>query len=403
MDEKKYLNYTFEELLHDDFFIISHLYPTKETILFWEALQQNNGNLALEMAKALQLLQSLPFRNNQLSSDDKRDLLKQIHRTIRVKKKKSRRRFLTPAIAVAATLAIICMVAWFISKESIHDSLLTAIETTERPTQPISEIQLIDSRNQELIISGDDPEISHNKEGELSINSEKVTGPSTDVREDPATPQYNQLLIPSGKRSFLALSDGSKIWVNANTRVVYPAVFEKEKREIYVEGEIFLEITPDKDRPFIVKTNTMDINVLGTSFNVSAYEDDSYTAVVLVSGKVNVRTKDEQLADLTPNEMLHFENGHIKTAQVNVENYISWRHGAYVFDKVQFSVILNKLSRYYGKKIVWTQEIEKLYCSGTLNLKEDILAQLKRFQSIYPVSFTEKEGIITVNINQKNK
>ena len=91
-------------------------------------------------------------------------------------------------------------------------------------------------------------------------------------------------------RSSLTFSDGTKIWVNSGSKVIYPVSFEKKKREIYVEGEVYLDVTHDTSWPFVVRTQQVDVKVLGTSFNVSAYKDDSNMQVTLVEGKVEVNT-----------------------------------------------------------------------------------------------------------------
>ena len=138
--------------------------------------------------------------------------------------------------------------------------------------------------------------------------------------------------------------------------------------------------------------------MLGTSFNVSAYEGDSNTAVVLVSGKVNIHTKNNLEATLAPSDMLCFEPGKISQSKVNTENYPSWRYGTYMFDNEEFSNILNKLSKYYGRKIVWTKGVEKLHGSGTLNLKDDIFKLLKGLEAVAPITFTPKSDEIFVDV-----
>ena len=207
---------------------------------------------------------------------------------------------------------------------------------------------------------------------------------------------YNQLIVPSARRSFLELADGSKIWVNANTRVVYPVTFDDKKREIYVDGEIYIEVSPEEKRPFIVKSKKMDVRVLGTKFNVSTYESNEGASVVLVSGKVNVRTDNRVESLLTPSDRLSYEKGTTDIKKVNVENYISWKEGFYTFDNECFSVVLDKLSDYYGKKIRYNDKVGALRCSGSLNLDEDMVKVLTGLESTMPVTFTIEREYISV-------
>lgn len=205
------------------------------------------------------------------------------------------------------------------------------------------------------------------------------------------------MIVPSAKRSFLELADGSKIWVNANTRVVYPVTFDDKMREIYVDGEIYIEVSPEEKRPFIVKSKKMDIRVLGTKFNVSTYESNEGVSVVLVSGKVNVRTDNRVESLLTPSDRLSYEKGTTDIKKVNVENYISWKEGYYTFDNECFSVVLDKLSDYYGKKIRYNDKVRALRCSGSLNLDEDMVKVLTGLESTMPVTFTiEREYILVI-------
>ncbi len=101
----------------------------------------------------------------------------------------------------------------------------------------------------------------------MTVNSEQLQESVTDEEHS-----FNQLIVPNGKRSTLALEDGTKMWINAGSRVIYPNKFKKNKREIYVDGEVYMEVARDEERPFVVKTNMLDVQVLGTSFNVMAYK-----------------------------------------------------------------------------------------------------------------------------------
>lgn len=392
-----YKGYTYKELLQDDFFLDSQLSPTDESILFWNTLMENDEALASEINRAQDIICMIPFRRKEISADAQNELLNRINESIQATKKNQNKKHLWITISAAASLALFCLLGWTYYNGYYSNDNLMAIEKIKKPAQLPSEVQLIRNDDDELTIEGEESVIHYDDKGTLSINSKKVITESNNKPEK-AKARFNQLIVPPCKRSFLALSDGTNIWVNANSRVVYPEKFEDDKREIYIEGEVYLEVSPDKARPFIVKTNQLDVNVLGTSFNVSAYEGDSNTAVVLVSGKVNVRTKNDLEANLTPSDMLSFEGGRIVRNKVKTVNYTSWRYGTYMFDNEQFSAILNKLSQYYGKKIVWSKKIETLHGSGTLNLRDDIFKLLKGLEAAAPITFTVKGDEIFVDV-----
>lgn len=394
MIKTDYLNYTYRELLEDEFFITSHLYPTEESIAFWEELANEDKVFAHQLETAIQLLKAVPFRNAQLAEDSKDILFSRIKETIKIKNRR-RNVILYISSAIAACIAIL-FVLNYLSKPS-HDILLTGIESVGKPTLPVTDIQLIDNDNNEMIIDGDDPVITHDQHGSLTINSQKVEKDSEKAVKQEVT--YNQLIVPHGKKTFLTLSDGTSIWVNANSRIVYPNVFG-DNREILVEGEAFLDVAPDNNKPFYVKTRDMQIRVYGTSFNVSAFEEDTEASVVLVTGKVTVDTRNKQHQILLPNQMLSYGNREITTRTVDVNNYISWRKGTYTYNSEEFTVVLKRLSRYYGKEIIWSKAVENLMrCSGSLNLKDDIFDLLEKLEKAVPVTFHQNGEIIEVTVN----
>lgn len=392
MQEKDYTNYSAEQLLEDDFFMESFYTPTVESQLFWDELMHKDEVLAKEIMCANTILRSIPYRKPTFSSDDKDLLWKQIYQTTH---KKHLFRYWYSSVAAIAILLLAA--GSFYYAGYLAEDNLAAIEKVQKPEYPVETVQLILSDEKKVNIEDEDSRLQYNKEGELHINTQKVETSLSEVDADKKNdPVYNQLIVPAAKRSFLELADGSRIWVNANTRVVYPVTFEEKKREIYVEGEIYIEVTPDKERPFIVKSNKMDIRVLGTSFNVSAYDTNSEVSVVLVSGKVNVRTDNQTESVLEPSDRLSYEKGSTNIKKVNVENYISWKDGYYAFDNEYFSTVLDKLSNYYGKKISYNSEVGALRCSGSLNLGEDMVKILTGLESTMPVNFTIKSENISV-------
>lgn len=396
MKGKDYTGYTAEQLLEDDFFLKSYLYPTDDSLFFWKEQALRDEVLAKEIVYARTVLRSIPYRKRTFSSEDKELLWKRISETNR--KKRSFRYWYS---SVAAVAILLLAVGSFYYMNYYEDDDLTAIEKVQKPEQPVETVQLILADEKKVDIDEKNSRLQYNKKGELQINSQKVETSQEPVSDSDKKDKlvYNQLIVPSAKRSYLELADGSKIWVNANTRVVYPVTFDEKKREIYVDGEIYIEVSPEEKRPFFVKSKKMDVRVLGTKFNVSTYESNEEASVVLVSGKVSVRTDDRKESLLNPSDRLSYEKGAIDIKKVNVENYISWKEGFYTFDNECFSVVLDKLSDYYGKKIRYNNEVGTLRCSGSLNLDEDMVKVLTGLESTMPVVFTIEREDISVNVN----
>ena len=393
MKGKDYTGYSAEQLLEDDFFLKSYFYPTDDSQAFWEEQAFRNEVLAKEIVYAQTVLRSIPYRKRTFSSEDKELLWKRISKTNH--KKRSFRYWYS---SVAAVAILLLAVGSFYYMNYYEEDNLTAIEKVQKPEQPVETVLLILADEKKVDIEEKNSHLQYNKKGELHINAQKMKTSQDSVTSSDNKNEliYNQLIVPSARRSFLELADGSKIWVNANTRVVYPVTFDDKKREIYVDGEIYIEVSPEEKRPFIVKSKKMDVRVLGTKFNVSTYESNEGASVVLVSGKVNVRTDNRGESLLTPSDRLSYEKGTTDIKKVNVENYISWKEGFYTFDNECFSVVLDKLSDYYGKKIRYNDKVGALRCSGSLNLDEDMVKVLTGLESTMPVIFTIEREYISV-------
>ena len=167
--------------------------------------------------------------------------------------------------------------------------------------------------------------------------------------------------VPECSEYHLVLEDGTEVWMNADSKMVYPARFVGNSREVKVEGEVYLEVAKDASRPFRVEAGGLKIEVLGTSFNVNTYED---VEVTLVSGAVRA----EQLEGtaewtLAPGQQLAATEAGVKVERVNVQDYICWREGTYIFKGERLEDIAKTLTRWYGKDVVFLEDgmKEKLF------------------------------------------
>jgi len=156
----------------------------------------------------------------------------------------------------------------------------------------------------------------------------------------------HKLMVPSGKRSILQLSDGTRMWLNSGTELDFPSKFGGSTREITVKGEIYIEVA-EGQKPFYVNTSQFRVRVHGTKFNISAYGDEDNT-VVLVEGSVEVVTAGHESTWLSPNEKAAISTGKILKETVNVDEYTGWKDGVLIFDQTPISEVLKKIGRYYN-------------------------------------------------------
>lgn len=213
-------------------------------------------------------------------------------------------------------------------------------------------------------------------------------------------PVYHELHIPRGGEFFLALSDGSRVWINADTKVRYPLHFVEEERKIYVEGEVYLEVAHREASPFRVVTPECEVAVLGTHFNVSAYPDASSCLVTLAEGRVRVTpVAGGAPAELVPGEQAEVahDSERVVTRQVDPDLYCGWHDGRLIFRNNSLEEILGRLSRQYDVRISWEDEALKgVTFSGELARYEQVDRLLELMAKTQDVKFVIRDKEITV-------
>jgi transmembrane sensor len=149
----------------------------------------------------------------------------------------------------------------------------------------------------------------------------------------------------------VTLSDGTRVWLNSNSHITYPAHFSAGNRKVTIEGEAYFDVTHDPEHPFIVHTVTVDIKVLGTAFNVQAYPNAAQTEAVLVRGKIVMADSlGQQLAAVAPGQIARFEKAskQVTLQPVNADSYTGWRFGQITLSGANLATITRKLSALYA-------------------------------------------------------
>ena len=226
-----------------------------------------------------------------------------------------------------------------------------------------------------------------------SENMVKYSGEDT-LTEQLAEVKYNTLIVPRGGEFSLELADGTRVWLNAGSRLRYPVVFTGEERRVEMDGEVYFEVAKNKEKPFIVTVNGVDIRVLGTSFNVSAYQEDVVTT--LVEGKVQLKRGDEQVV-LSPNQQAIWSDDKFKVKQVDARNYVLWKEGIFYFEDVDLERILDDMARWYNVNIFYMNPtLKKMKFSVEIRRYGDINEILRRIEQTKRVKFEIKDRTINV-------
>ncbi|WP_455785773.1 FecR family protein [Butyricimonas faecihominis] len=164
---------------------------------------------------------------------------------------------------------------------------------------------------------------------------------------------YNQIIVPAGERFLVQLSDGTKVWINSESALRYPAYFGKNIREVEARGNVYFEVVKDSTRPFVVASRELTTEVLGTRFEVNTYGDRDEVSATLVEGSVRVGVG-SRFVVIKPNQQFTFntKSGTIEVNEVDAAREVMWKDGILVIDNEAFRDVVWKLERWYGVSIV---------------------------------------------------
>jgi len=389
---KKYSTYTSTDFLNEESFIRWRLKSDIEAIKFWEKYSAENPSKEEEIKEAIEIFNHFNFAQEELTLDE----IFTIWNNVTHHSEKNRSGLLS-ILKYAAIFILIFSTGGlsYYLYNSAHPNEFTIAETV--PVN-FNEAQVILPGGKSVPLHSKDSEIKYDATGErVIIDNDTISQQSTLVKSE-----INRVIIPYGKSSQVTLSDGTKVWLNAGSQLMYPSVFDKKQREVLLVGEAFFEVVRNEASPFIVRTDQADVEVLGTSFDVSAYPDDKIFQTVLVCGSVSVETKKEGIWGgkdkkiLKPNEMylLDKESGVNNVNRVDdVDTYTSWKEGMFDCDKQDLNRVVRKLERYYNKKIHIKDPMLGGYkISGKLDLKSDISDVLDVIQAFVPIDWGKQKN-----------
>jgi transmembrane sensor len=208
--------------------------------------------------------------------------------------------------------------------------------------------------------------------------------------------EYNSIETPRGGQYELHLPDGTKVWLNASSSLKYPSSFATLKeRRVELTGEGYFEVSKDKTRPFLVSSRGQVVEVLGTHFDVSAYQDEATVKTTLLEGSVKLNKQ----VMLKPGEQSVLADGKFKVTEVNVNDAIDWKNGEFAFVNEPLSDIMKKVARWYDVEIVYTHAVATMPTfSGSVSRSENISSVLSMLEETSTVRFSIEGKQIKVNI-----
>ena len=205
-------------------------------------------------------------------------------------------------------------------------------------------------------------------------------------------------MVPLRGEYRLVLGDGTKVWLNSASSLSYPVQFAEKERCVELDGEAYFEVTPDPERPFIVKSGDVQTRVLGTSFNIQAYRNEKSVYTTLLTGSIRVAVADGgDAVVLTPGREAIWEKGSgaIQVEAVNAEDAIAWRYGNFIFEEEDIEVVMRMLSRWYEVEFVFDGgRKEKHTFSGRMSKDESLDTVLETIELAGGPEFRREGNII---------
>lgn len=231
------------------------------------------------------------------------------------------------------------------------------------------------------------------KEGTISYADTAKIAPTSEI--------MHKIELLTGSQYSMTLSDGTKVWLNAETTLEFPIVFINEERVVKLSGEAYFEVVHNSEKPFIVECDGQRIKVLGTSFNINAYSNEPTIRTTLLSGKVEVSSRETgRSVTLTPGRQsfLETKSGYIGVAEVDPSKAISWKDGVFYFVNEDLKSVTRILSRLYGVHFLYNQNLKSHTINGNINIKEDLNDILETITLIGgPIFKIEKDSIYIID------
>ncbi|HTF18060.1 MAG TPA: FecR family protein [Chryseolinea sp.] len=347
----KYDDYSIQDFAGDSFFIRWVKHPDEESDWFWKSFIKENPECSTTIEKARELVSLLDFPSHDLSEVE----LSSMRNNLLMRLRADREEHKDNKVLQARSLAI--------------DGRWLKLAAAIIIIPLVSSLMFL---------------VMKDSDGRLPLLGAGQKG------------SIERRVNPVGQKSVLFLSDGTKVWLNAASKLSYTSDFsEQDTREVYLEGEAFFEVAHNKNKPFIVHTSSIKIKVLGTSFNVKSYSEEKTIETTLVNGKVRIEQADargNRIGDveLKPNQCAVFTKTSkiINIKEVEADNSMSWKRETLVFDEESIDNVILQMERWFNVEI-HVDDKGSLDCKLTANIQEESLEEvLKLIETTHNIHYS---------------
>ncbi len=298
-------------------------------------------------------------------------------------------------MAAAAAILIAGISFFLLLKSTTSFPKIASIEQRYQNDVPAggNKAKLILEDGSELLLDNGANQQQHANTAGININFQEGSVTYQSVANTKSI-EYNTISIPRGGQYQLTMSDGSKVWLNAGTTLKFPRSFAGDKRSVELSGEAYFEVAKNQEAPFIVKLNNVDVQVLGTHFNVKAYPDESSIKTTLLEGSVQLQAGNSSTL-LQPGKQGVFDGGNILVNDANTAEVVAWKNGQFLFDKSDIESIMQQFERWYDINVQYESGVPKNRFVGEFSRDLSLAASLKILE-LSGIHFTISGKNITV-------
>ncbi len=359
----------FIRFLKDERFIEWKLFPTAELDEYWEGYLLHHPSERGAFEAAEKHFQSIHVSSYKLTKEKREQAMLHLEQSLRTYRfKRKIRRF--SYVAAACVIALLLLIG-YIQKEMTQSGQKYVASTDYIVGNKLEQEDILFVTNSQTSTFQGNVNISIEDDQTAKVRSEDAG--EREIAMEKQT--MNQLIVPFGKRSEIVLADGTKVWLNSGSTIKFPSAFTEGTRELFLSGEIYVEVAPDEKRPFIVHTPDYMVKAYGTKFNVSTYSSLS-SSVILVEGSVGIQIEDEREVMLLPNEQAIYSESTktFKTREVDVLAFTSWKDGYLTYDDTPVTEALKQIERYYNLSFNLDDAVsfKGITCTGKIILSENL-------------------------------
>ncbi len=396
---KDYKKYSAEDFAQDIGFI--NWVKLGENDKFWSLFIEQNPQLTKETDTAIEIIKSFSFKTISSSVPDL-EILSKLEKVYNNPKPVRKLQFLS-VLKYAAALALLMSLSitayYFISKEINQEIQYSDLDFSIPQSESI-QLKLADGKKIDLS--------AKSKQIQVNATTSSITVDNQNSLDNKSSHGLSEISTPYGTRLNVILPDGTNVWLNSNSKLIFPQQFKGESRRVFLQGEAYFKVRKDVNRPFVVNANQLNVIVLGTEFNINNRVVNNKLEVVLVEGsvKINYNEKKSNTLQLVPSQKMIFDkmlSTSTVESNVDVNFYTSWKDGYLVFKKQNIRDVLNVLSQYYNVHFVTGSRIDiNRNITGKLELKESFKDVMQVMSDLAFINYTITGNNVEVTSIYKN-